>query len=293
MAGPVTPIAFRVSFSFNQQAGPRASGWSMNFYNNATDLASVIPRAAALAPLLQAAVGKQSQLTWVNARLIYNPPGSKGTRLAGSLPIIKPGGPANATAKDSDYPTTALLMELRTASGFIVRQTIRAVPDDDTTIGGWYTPGDVSSKNTTALLTQLGTASEGWSLLTQDPSKGHVQIQGFDTTTGNVSCLGHGFLPNDVIRITGKKIGATPRLNGKWRVDSVKDANTFHLMGWPNTTDAQVLNLNSATAQLQNWVLTQIAFDKSKPLTSQVTYSTERKVGRPRKVLTGVRKTLR
>jgi hypothetical protein len=173
-----------------------------------------------------------------------------------------------------------------------VRQTIRAIPDDDTTLGGWYTPGPTSTKATEALLTALGTGTNGWVLVIQNGGKTPKSIQAMSTITGLVGCIGHGFDPGDIIKIGGRRIGGTHRLNGTWKVLKVDSVDSFTLQGWEPTAEDESLNLASAYAQQKAFVTAPIFYDRTKPLTSQLTFVTEHKVGRPRELLSGRRKRL-
>jgi len=282
---------FHVSYSFNQTAGPRSSGWTMNFWNSLTVLNDVLLAAGRLAPFLQAVVGKETLLEWYSARGVYEPPGSRGARLAASVYAVKPGGPPVPKQGDSDYPSVSLIMELRTQTGEVVRQTIRGIADDNVTLGGWYTPAGTMAGDIRALMTQLAKTGEGWAVRTQDQGQAPKPLAGFDSTVGNVTCPGHGFSVNQIVKIGGKNIGIKPKLNGRWKIFAVPDVDHFVLLDWENEDTAQSGNYRSAYAQALAFTYKAIAFDVTKPLSSGVTFVTSREVGRPQHRLTGRRKS--
>lgn len=291
MADPIIPAAFRVSFVFGQQAGPRSAGWTMNFWNSSPDLNVVLGAAANLAVTLQPLVGKQTLLLWYGARAVYSPPGVKGPRLARSVFISRAGGLPNQDALDSDFPTTALLLELSTVTGEAVRQTIRGIWDDNSKLGGWYTPVKNMAADVKALMAALSKAGSNWCLRTQDAGQAPKQIQGFDTTNAAVTCKLHGLVIGDIVKLGGKAIGITPRINGKWRVTNSQDADHFNIGDWPSDTEAPQQEGNFRSAYMQKYLLSNkpIVFDDTKNITSQATFVTKRNVGRPIKVLIGRR----
>jgi hypothetical protein len=288
VAIPPAALGAHIGFIFFQDAGPRAAGWTTNFWNTASTLENALTAASLLAPLLQKVAGKQAILGWYTARIVYQP-GIPSIRLVASKYLIKPGGPPNQLAEDADYPTTALLMELRATTGESVRETIRSLPDDATSKGGWYTPQQNTANDFKALFTELARAGSGWCLMTHDAAFKPKPIQGFSTSTGIVSCAGHGFDAGDVILIGGRGIGASPRVNGQWRVKDRNSANTFTLQGWKNTVIDQDLHLDSAYAMQKVMSAKAIAYDPAKQLSSQTSFITKRDVGRPKRVLTGRR----
>jgi hypothetical protein len=282
------PDMWRCTWEFIQQAGFRSTGWTWNLWQNGNvAIDTVATRIQSMKAALQKCVGQDTIIPWAGIRGVYQI-GTKGTRIATTLYFLKPGAVTPPTgANDSDYPTTALLIEIKTAAGETVRQTIRAIPDEDVKQGGWWEPQNLSSTNVGALLQLLVT--DQWNVYTQDPAQTAVQIKNFDVTTGFLTVANNNWNDGDIVKIMGRTIGIVPRLNGKWKLDAGADVNHWHLRGWVNQTAAQTGRFNSAFGQKYALTPKPIIYDKTKAITSQVAFVTEHRVGRPRKQPTGRR----
>jgi hypothetical protein len=265
-------LAFKVSYFF-QWVGERTGGWSWNFWNSGTDLNPVQIATDALRNALNGITGNQTicpfaRISDISTFRVVD----LRNYVAGAI-VPTPSDPAN-----TDFPTNAALLELTAAGGYIARSWLRGLPDGIINTGGRFLPYPAWIALQGTAFGILTNAANGWSLRVLDKGQAPKVVQDI-TQAGVVTCLGHGYATNDVVRISrARNLVIANRL---WRV-TVTDANTFMLQGWvvpavvtPYTGNGQV--------RKQVRILVQIA-------NARFVRATEHRVGRPFGLLSGRRK---
>jgi hypothetical protein len=266
-------MPFKVAY-FCQWTGERSGGWSENYWNNNTDLASVITAANGLRFPLDNCHGRQTGIPFI--RISDATSFREVTILTFPLGITPPGSTPNDA--DSDFPTTALLLKFNGPNGYVVRQWLKGTWDGITSRGGIYSPTPTFVGNINGLVSTLTTGSNQWVLRCLDKTVPALPIADI-SQAGVVTVPGHPYATNDRIRISRAR-GLT-QANKIWRVTKI-DANTFSLIGWIVPTVVTPY-LGNGTARKQTYTFVPIVAGK-------VDRVTEHHVGRPFGLLVGRRK---
>lgn len=308
---------FHVSFNFSQQVS-RSGGWWEDYWNNATDLGTVLTEAAALVPLLQAIHGEDTDLNAYRASMVpisgdSFSPTSPFVPLSQLVNLVI-GPPPSSLGNDfSDYPTTAL--ELQVASTGtpqrVTRQWIRGISDAITDNGGFLTPGGSArySGGIGPFLTALCATGTHWSVHVRDLTPVKQTIQNFDLSNGTYTmAAAHGFTVGQQVQVYKVGINCCGRngLTKKVPLDAANGLKTVASVTTTTWTATQpwtapvaplpVVNCAGARAGAVSFVMPHL--DAQVPSTNrfsgaQIVRVTKKNVGRPSLVLTGRRKTRR
>lgn len=220
------PAVSRYSF-MHALYSVRAGGWSINFWNsNTTGLAGA--DYVTLKTALLKVEGRQTIIPHVRWSLVEGPtPLSDGADFPGF-------SNQNVDIGDnSDYGTTSLLIKLR-AQERSAQTWIRGIPDLVCTKGGEYGPGNTIegdyATRVGALFTVLESSSNGWSIRVRDKTITKKNVNTI-TSAGEVTVNAHGYAQGDVVTISGVTF-PDKYPNGRWKIQAVVDANSFHLARW-------------------------------------------------------------
>jgi hypothetical protein len=232
-------MAFRVSIFFSQQSD-LLSGWSENFWNNATDLAVCRAAGNALALALNGFHGNQSILT---AMRISDP--TKFRLVDITRYALSPQPPSRGDFS-SDFVNTAALLKLVGDGNYVTTQWLRGIPDGDIAFGGRWSPVATSLNAFNVVKGLLLAGSNQWRLRRQNRDTPKQVVQAI-SQAGVVTVAGHGYATNDKVRISRCK--GTFQVNKIWQI-VVLDPNTFSLIGFVQPTIPAVY-LGNGTAQKQ------------------------------------------
>lgn len=268
-------MAFRVSFFFIQASG-RIGGWSENFWSSLTDLTTCQVKAASLKNLLNNLTGAQAYC----ARYRISDANTFRNVITVELNTAGP-QPVGSGNPDADYPSTALQLELRGAPNYKTNQWLRGLPDSVTTTSGTYNPPGYFLTAMSALIAELTSGSNQWSLNVLNVAVVPKLVSGL-TNAGVVTCLGHGFATGARVRIKGFK-GITGA-NRVWSITNLT-VDTFSLNLYTPPVGFSVVP-GTPTARLQTYIQPQISGGRVVRVTSH-------KTGRPTGLLGGRRRTRR
>lgn len=263
-------MPFRVSF-FHQVQQAKLGGWSENYWSSHTDLERAQNSALALRPLLGQLHG--SQVVQPSIRI------SDISTFRDVLLITvntEPGSDVGVSAA-VDYVTTAILLKLRSAGNYTVRQWIRGIKDNMVRLGGLYSPVAADVTRMFTFLRHLESAQNGWTMRVLDravPKK----VVAAATSAGILTVRAHGYAADSLVRVSRGK-GLT-EINGLWRV-TVVDPDTLQLQGFV-VPPLPAPYRGGATVRLQQYRLEPIQ-------TASIVRATSHKTGRPFGLLGGRR----
>lgn len=271
---------FKVSFFFKQNGARYTGGWTENYWNNSADLTGAVSQADNLWKLLAAVHGNETILTY------YRVASEPGTTPRLSRIVECQTNPTNGevpSAATSDYPTSALLQELRAGNGRKARNWIRGVPDSKVGNGGNYTPGLGSPPNYAArigaLAASLVDSGRSWVIRRQSSTLTAVQPSAINLSTGEVTAAAHGLLDFARLKVKGAR-GTSAYLNGLWTVVQ-RTANTYKLSPW-NPRIATADAAWNGTGQFYN-----LTYAGDQIAGHDIIRATEHAVGRPFGLLIG------
>jgi len=269
-------VPYRVSFLFDQDSS-RLCGWSENYWNRSTSLAFVEFQAKGLRDALMECHGQEVNCRYV--RISYVTGGNRTALLKEYGPRILVTNPTDP-ADTADYPSTALLIQLRSLPepAYRTHQWMRGVQDRVIWDGGRYKGGGEESKPVRAVMGYLSDANRQWALRVQDVAVPQTVITQV-TLPGVISAPGHLFTSGQVIRVINAR--SRPDITGTWRVLN-PTATTFELLGYLAPADPPTYT-GGARAYAVSYTYPQI-WD------AKILRSTSRKVGRPFGLCTGARR---
>jgi hypothetical protein len=211
---------FRLQFNYTH-VGDLTHGFTENFYVNTETLDTANQRADMLAKLLVPLHGAQTILTDCRVLDLSLAGGGGSPRRYQNVPSI-----ASSASTDSDYPTTAIEVEMANTDGTATRQWLKGLPDDQIKKGKMSLNGEFPGAFK-AFSDAITKTSSLICMRVQDPTANFFSITNI-TEAGIVTAAGHGFNNNDFVIITGRGIGKYWRKT--WEVLKV-DNNTFKLLG--------------------------------------------------------------
>jgi hypothetical protein len=276
-------VATKCTFFYTCQQS-LLGGWTESFYNVAntppgplSGTSDIAIRSGQLANALIDMHGRQTSMTFIR----YSDPNT--FRNVALFQVTDPPLGPLGNGLDTDYVTTALLLRLIGSDGtntYVVNQWIRAMRDQFCDKNGQLIlSGDFTTKFN-ALASVL--VSNGWRLRVIDRSKPSQPVSAIDPLTGTVTCTGHGFADNAVVRIKGAR--GMPQANGIWRITFV-DTNHFVLQHWIAPPTGVVLGQKDKVyVRLNVYTLVPISTVLAVRITSHQT-------GRPSYLRSGRRKT--
>lgn len=255
---------YHVSYIWSQRP-TRSTGWTENFWLTASDLNTAADLAGGLQGPSRIIHGAQGSLTDIRVSQLG---GGRISRLIDVSTDPSIGVPS------SDFPTTALLIQMTATSGKSTKQWLKGMWDVITSEGGRFTNANDFNK-----------FFKKWSNLVVGTFSIRVlttpvlrNINAIDVLTGTFTSPGHGFVANDRVRVT--KVRPLPRnyANKVWRVAS-STADTFTVAGWAPPVGYSA-NIGYAQAAKQVYTLETIA-------RVDVLRITKKNVGRPFGALVG------
>ena len=256
-------MAFRCSFFFVQQVGNKTAGYSENYWNNLTDISSVIAALTALRSALIKFKGFGISCPVVRVQDLSN------FRAAQQVNFVTSGTPPSGGNFGSDFPTTKGLLRLFGPTKYTVNQWLGSIPDGAVSFNGQWTPQPSTVTSFKALVALLTNGANGWVTYQQDKTQAKKTITAV-TLAGVVTVTAHGYASGNKVRIS--RTGGIPGLNAVWTI-TVIDSNTFQLVAVPvgGFTGGYT---KVGTAQLQSRIFQNIT-------DAQIIRVTEHKVGRP------------
>ncbi len=265
-------MSFRVSIFLSQRVGARTAGWTMNFWNSLTDQSAVVTATRALALAVYNFTGAGVGVTGARVQDL--------NAFRAALPIDYPDlVPLDPQGNyGADYPTTKGLLRLYGPQKYLANMWIGTLADRATTTGGVYTPPPVIVSYFNALKALLTTATNGWSLYSQDKGQPKTDVTAI-SAAGVVTSPGHGLLTGDHTRISRVKGITSPLINKIWLVTKI-DNDTFQLVPAPVVVGAM-----SAPGKSQKQLRIMQAITDA-----VIVRTTEHKVGRPFGLFSGRRK---
>jgi hypothetical protein len=214
-------------------------GWTESFYNVGNTppgpfqaAATVSTRAAALRTALLTIHGEQSQMNYIR----YSDPAT--FRNVALQKVDHPARPVNGSGTDTDYVTSALLLRLigsDISNTYTTNQWIRAMQDGWIDRNGTLHLAGTFMDAFNALAGVLTSRDNGWAMRVINRTFPSNPVVSIDPTTGAVTCPGHGFLNNGIIRIKGAK--GLEYANRIWRI-TYTDTDHFFLQHWTAQTGA-------------------------------------------------------
>lgn len=259
-------MPYRVTFSY-AMTGSRTAGWTENFWNNATSLGEAETRAGKLKDALLEVHGRQTVLIHTRISRISTPREVLGID-HGSGAV----NPSQEEAAVSDYPTTAYVLELRTANFLTARVWLKGCVDFVTASGGLFRPQDQESR-LKRLYSLLKGTNAGWCLrgLNRETPKRLVTSM---TSLGLATVPAHGYIADGRVRL---RFPAESMRYGRgvWAF-RVLDNDTLAISKWnPPQNAAAFPWANPGTAQQQVFLpLESITF-------AEVQRISKHNVGRP------------
>jgi len=265
-------MAFRVSVFCSQKVGIRQGGWSINWWNAATDQSAVVTRTRALAMAIFNFTGVGVS---VNGARIQDLSAFRAalTEVYADLSSV-----ASNIDRAADYPTTKALVRLSGPQKYQTNMWIGTLPNYATTTGGIYTPPPLIVGYWNALAGILQNAANQWSIYSQDKTLEKKDVTAI-SAAGVVTCPAHGLATGDHTRISRVKGFTSPTINKVWLV-TVIDPNTFQLVPAPTVVGAMT---SPGKSQKQSRIMQQIA-------TAEVVRTTKHNVGRPFGLFSGRRR---
>lgn len=224
-------MAFKVNVFFTQESELTA-GWSMTFWNAASDFATADSRTKSLIAFLDQATSAQAHPVRYRVAEI----GSFRRVLVQPYAYLKKTYTIGS-AEDGDSVTAALLLQYRKEDAtkvYLTRQWLRGVPDKSIQDGGKMTLAGLSKITINLFLKQLTDSTQGWSMWVQDKDQPEVEITGL-TTAGIVTAPNHAFaVTSPLTKIRIKNSSKLKALNGIWKVVAVA-GSTFQIANWDPT----------------------------------------------------------
>ncbi len=267
---------FRVSYLYSQRAS-RIAGWSENFWCVRTSLEGAIETATTLAQLLVPIHGDNTSLDNIRVSEV---PKTRQTRLVAMTNVAQ--ALNKATPQESDYPTTALLIELENVDQVTTRQWIKGIWDTVVVNGGVYGGDGGYTKKLEAVFKYLISNNSGFCNRVLDTATNPLTVvTAFNNATGVVTAPGHNLVPGDKMRISGVRPTLRNPLNKIWRVSAVT-VDTVTLIDWIPIVGYAPLLVN-AKMQRQSYILRDI-------VNCRFLRISKRNVGRPFAVLGGSRR---
>lgn len=266
-------MPFRVSFFF-AESNARNCGWSESFWSLLSNLNQVQAATDLLQPIMLAFRGNPVQCPYARISTV-------GVTRQVSIRNYQPFPyvlPVSSSPVPADFQNTALLMKLTALPNYITQQWLRGCPDAEVSNAGQYTPDSYFLNGFNALVAALTNASNGWALQKLDPGQPKKFISNV-TTTGLITCAGHGLATDDNTRIRGAR--SVAGLDGVWRV-TVLTADTFQIRT-TQTFNVASANLSNATSQKQAHTYVSIGG-------ATIVRATGHRTGRPFGLATGRRK---
>lgn len=268
-------MPWKVTYFFTQAVG-RIGGWSENFWNSQTDQSGVILAADRLNSLLEALHGRSSYIIGRRISAV-----ATFRRVAVNTWTQDTFNAQVSPATLSDYPTTSLLMVLRSNPDYVTRQWTKGIPDAVVDNGGFYKPTSTYARQVETFFRQLREGGNGWCLRVLDRGQANKIVQAI-TQAGIVTVAAHGYDNNDLVRISRAR-GMTVA-NAIWRI-TVIDANSFSLQGWTGGSTTPVYEGNGVVRR-QIYAYPAIS-------DCSIDRATKHNVGRPFALLSGRRRRRR
>lgn len=245
---------FAISYEWDMDTDGGGAGWSENFWTAASTLAGALSAADSLAPYLAAVHSNEARLRTYHVTDTPADPGLTTPRLTTSRTYNDSGHFLNLRY-DGMYPTTAARLGLFDTNGRSHDVWLKGMPDGI----------DVKGKKGILPIWQLKMGALTSRLVNPvanivrrhlDYAQAKKPVKAI-SQTGVVTCVGHGYTENNVVRI-GKTF-STPNIDGVYRVAAIAgSADTFQLVGFPPVASPPVTS-KSSYAMRQLFVTTGLA----------------------------------
>lgn len=227
---PLTDATYRVTFE-TVLSGSKFLKWKTVFWSLAANLATIQARADKMKKLLNDFLGGQALVRSYGIKIMATP------RLVENKFENSQTVSAVDDDTDTDYPTTAMLVELRADGSYKTNIWLSGLRDKDVkNVARLQVDDNDFKKRWTPIVTELTTAANAWAIRKQDPSKADVAIKSFDMTTGIITTYGaHGLADGTLksFRIRGVENPAV--LNGAHKLLS-SSSTTLTVDGWSALT---------------------------------------------------------
>lgn len=277
-------MLFRCTVRHTQLADIKMGGWGESFWNQASSLSDAIANTETLRNAMFRIKGNQTALP--SSRITPWPPTNRQTKLV-SYAVAQ--APSVISGFDSDYPTQALLLKLTSGGGYETLQWLRGIPDNVITVGGKYTPENVTgyTKRMKEFLAILMDSSQAWSQYKLNTATPTRIITSVALATGVVTAPGHGLTPIGSVKSVRLSGFLSPRgLNKVWNV-IVSSVDTLTLLGYVAPTNPNVA-VSFVLAKLREQVKIPVQINEA-----VIVRATEHYTGRPTELLGGRRRNRR
>ncbi len=269
-------MSFRVSFFFSLTQGLKVGGWSINLYNNLTDLSAVRTATDSMQARLNTLTGNTVSCYAARIQDLLNFRAAVLVPYGFTPPI---GSSANA---NTDTFNTAALVKITDGARKVTRFWVRGLVDDAVTNNGSWLPTGAYKRQWNLFFAELTTAGKGWSQRKLDTSAPKTFVQQI-TPAGVVTSVGHGLIAGNLVRIG--RVQNPKTLNKIFRVAAKIDNDNFSIVGPPPMTGNAIVGA-STYAQKQGYSFIGIT-------TAEVERVSSHKTGRPFGLLSGRRRPVK
>lgn len=248
-------MPFRVSYFINQQSS-KLAGWSLNFWNLASDRSAALAAAAALAPKINTMLGAQPYVQ------SYRVSAYPADRLPSNILTGYHPGISVTAGNDADYPTSAIQFILRGAPSYRALVWLSGIPDAVVAQSGKYIPTPSFTGYLNAVISDLVNPANGWALNVLNRAIAKKAVTNLVTATGVLRVPAHGWGPEGTItRIRVMGFSKPKVANKVWRV-TVIDADSVQLNFWTGLADPVIAGNNP---QAQQQLYTQVPIASAEP----------------------------
>lgn len=258
-------------YEWEQDTDQGSAGWSENFWYIGSDLAGALTLWNSFAPYLAAVHSNEARLRGGSVRAVSDDPGVRIARLYTPVTYYD-SGHFLSLRYEGMYPSTAVRISIYDSNGRSNDVWLKGMPDG-IDVGGHLALLPIWQLKMNALLNFIKTPGSGFARRHLDFAQAVRPVTAV-STTGVVTCKGHGFSDNNVIRLG--RTNSDPNIDGLYRVIAITgSADTFQLGHFrPLAAPAETTPASYAQRQLQVAVAATDA---------KMEGVTKKNVGRPRR----------
>lgn len=269
-------MAFRVSWFFQLRQGLKVGGWTVNLYNNATDISVVQAKTDAMRQLMWTMTGSSVNLFAARIQDLDN------FRAAVLVPYSYNTTYISDANANTDAFNTSALVKIDDGGKLTTRFWFRGVQDNAVTDNGQWRAAGSYLTTWNRFFSELKNGANLWVQRKLNRAVKGVFIQQI-TAAGVVTSATHGLVAGDKVRIG--RVVFPKTLNRIFRVATRIDADNYTIAGPPPMTGNAIIGA-STYGQKQTYQFVGIA----NAVVDRVSFH---KTGRPFGLLSGRRKVVR